>query len=969
MARPLPGITFQAVPPDLGDKLPRMDVAAFVGFAAAGPINTPVVVEDEVHFRRIFGDDLDLAWDEAAGAVHQSYLGAAVRAFFRNGGRRCWVVRVASPQAVANRFLLPGLMRADTAGFLRAAPVRARSEGSWSDDLRTGATLTADPFALTRFDRHGDALLIELSRLSRETLTRGDLLRFTFPKAVLYLAVAQAETAGPVWRVAGEEHWFRREPAVHGAPSGFDLWVRRPEGRRRRVKGARWFLPAEPGGEHRICVPASAAVQTPGALLELETDNYPTLLLSVSETRAAAADELKELHLSGGPWTVLAGRDPLGPTTRRVGHALAWGVHEDAIRVERLTFDLWVQAGDAQPFHLDGMGFCPDHPRYLGDLPADVRLFGAAFHAAKPRPDGPAPGARLWPAVIDPRFPLAGEVDGLYLPIGMPFQMGTLAAPMGTGLHEATRNGMAAFDPGVFLDPDLEGLTADGLREAIFHKHDVLGEDLKGLHAIWPLEEVTLVALPDAIHPPWAEDVADVILPPPAPLLTLDQGELTWSDIPTATGYIVQVGADPTFAQATAVPVSTTTMQVPTAGGCPETKYYRVRAIREDQPGPWSNTIRILLDASDFEACQPVTYLEPPVLQEPTALGDHRYALTWSAVTGDVTYTVEEAEDPDFFGARQLTVGTETSVVTVRTGDKPAYYRVRAESADLGLVSPWSRTVWLLQTDPRQILKLQPDQADPQDQLRIHDGALRMALARGDLLTVLTLPAQAREEQTVAYVRSLIAHTEEQALTYGAVYHPWTWEQERLLPPDGAMAGQMARRALERGAWVAPANIDMAGVVALAPTLTPGAPQLFADNQINLVQRDPRGFLTLSADTLSRDEELRLINVRRLLILLRRLALREGAALVFEPNDETFRRLVQRRFEALLADMFMRGAFAGDSVDQAFRVVTDASVNPRQSVDAGRFVVELRVAPSKPLAFLTVRLIQTQGAGPAFQEV
>ena len=42
--------------------------------------------------------------------------------------------------------------------------------------------------------------------------------------------------------------------------------------------------------------------------------------------------------------------------------------------------------------------------------------------------------------------------------------------------------------------------------------------------------------------------------------------------------------------------------------------------------------------------------------------------------------------------------------------------------------------------------------------------------------------------------------------------------------------------------------------------------------------------MVLSADTLSDDPDLRPINVRRLLILLRRLALRLGATYVFEPQ-------------------------------------------------------------------------------------
>jgi len=43
----------------------------------------------------------------------------------------------------------------------------------------------------------------------------------------------------------------------------------------------------------------------------------------------------------------------------------------------------------------------------------------------------------------------------------------------------------------------------------------------------------------------------------------------------------------------------------------------------------------------------------------------------------------------------------------------------------------------------------------------------------------------------------------------------------------------------------------------------------------------------------------------------------------------------------------------------AFQVVTDETVNTAASVERGRLIVELRVAPSVPLTFLTVRLVQS----------
>jgi phage tail sheath protein FI len=90
---------------------------------------------------------------------------------------------------------------------------------------------------------------------------------------------------------------------------------------------------------------------------------------------------------------------------------------------------------------------------------------------------------------------------------------------------------------------------------------------------------------------------------------------------------------------------------------------------------------------------------------------------------------------------------------------------------------------------------------------------------------------------------------------------------------------------------------------------------------------------------------------------------------VFEPNSGSFRRRVQADFEAMLGSLFTRGAFAGATPRSAYQVVTDDSINTPQSTDQGRFVVELRVAPSLPMRFLTVRLLHAADRALALVEV
>ena len=103
--------------------------------------------------------------------------------------------------------------------------------------------------------------------------------------------------------------------------------------------------------------------------------------------------------------------------------------------------------------------------------------------------------------------------------------------------------------------------------------------------------------------------------------------------------------------------------------------------------------------------------------------------------------------------------------------------------------------------------------------------------------------------------------------------------------------------------------------------------------------------------------------MRRLLSLLRRVALLHGAAYVFEPNDDPLRRAVQRGFEALLTRLFELGAFAGAHAGRELpgrhRLAAEHAASRSTQ---GRLIVELKVAPSRPLAFLTVRLVRTGDA-------
>ena len=89
---------------------------------------------------------------------------------------------------------------------------------------------------------------------------------------------------------------------------------------------------------------------------------------------------------------------------------------------------------------------------------------------------------------------------------------------------------------------------------------------------------------------------------------------------------------------------------------------------------------------------------------------------------------------------------------------------------------------------------------------------------------------------------------------------------------------------------------------------------------------------------------------------------------VFEPNNLAVRNGLRQVLRRYLRQLYAAGAFVGDTEDQAFFVRCDATVNPPPSVEAGRLVAEVGVAPAEPTEFILVRLWATADGTLVTQE-
>jgi hypothetical protein len=930
--RRLPGVVFEATPPPSPRVLPRMDVGAFIGFAAAGPMHVPVAVEDAAGFTEVFGEDAPLAWDADRGEQALAQLAPAVRAFFRNGGRRAWVVRVAGDSAHSSLLPIPGLAAGSRGGTLYLASLAARAPGSWADGLRVAAALSSSPAVLLSAELEDLAFEIEAGTAK---IVPGDLLRIrSLPHELLVVvrAVSVAESAPhgalpqpgrTVLTVRGESGtalWFEAIEPPAGATGTAQFvdsaGIRRsapaevpiPEGSP-PVPSSPPGSPPEPGETMALDLATPPALAPPpGTLLTVgDFANVPGLALWLRVDAVGDRDDGR-VRITGRPsWSVVGTPDPLPELPAGAG-------------VEKLTLELQVRRGDVERFVLDGLGFAPGHPRYLGDLPSDEQLY-------TPREFQLGPDPILWRDASHPRFPLAGgdEHGVVYYPLAVDVAFGTFLGPLHAPGSPLERDGLADYGDALFLDRGLRATGVESLASAadFIRWQSASPRRLAGVHALLDVEEVTFVAVPDAVHRRWTE-AAEGETPPAPP-----------SDEPAPT------------------------------------------------PEPESTFVDCVL-----RVLEPA----PHLTLHPRDQGGS-FGLSWTEVDEPgVRYVLQEGTDPrGWERAETILAGQQRSI---RLYGRPAgvhFYRVRAEAGPN--VSPWSNGV-AVGGEAQQRWVVEPeDDYEPDVLLAVHRALLRLCAARGDLIALLSVPEHYRGDAAVAHARRLrspldpapagssdpvpgldrvlpLDGAEQRALGFGALYHPWLvttspsrGEAFRRIAPDGPAAGVIARRSATRGAWVAPANEAFADVIALVHPEPREALASLQEAQVNEVRPEPGGFMCLCEDTLIRDEDVRPINVRRLLALVRRLVLLEGSRYVFEPNDPTFRRSVERGFGDVMQLLHMLGAFAGRTPEEAYRVNAGSPPNTPHSVDAGRLIVELKLAPSRPLSFLLVRLVNAGERG------
>ncbi|GAA0331894.1 hypothetical protein GCM10009087_47600 [Sphingomonas oligophenolica] len=931
----LPGIRVDVAPAPVAEALPRMDVAVFAGFAERGPCHRAIALSSPTAYETVFGGVCPLAYEADSGARLTGNLAATVRAFFSNGGKRCWAIRLAetddfaavraslgvvdpgSRPATMGHFALPGILcrlpdAEDNASIVSPAMLGAASLGSWSDAMQLATRVARQPLAITRQHR----VAYGLRFADRGVLSPGDLIELGGGNGLV-------TRYAKVLRISGGEVfalWIASFARITDSEAG-SLVIKKGHA---RISGESGLFIAKltEGTTATLAIdPAVAKLLVPGRWVQF---------LHQGEADWLRIETVKGSKALGPAWQQVASRLPGAPlSAARVTVDIA----EHRPGTDRVSAGLSPApeaAGaiqgllDADLFHADPANRTAAIRPGFAVARSESALIALGYAGSGGVGSFGDIAARFGTPAFTPSDRIA--LRSSWLPIGLDASFGEPIGPVPQSDDPLVRDGLSRFDERLFLDPRLADLRGATLVEQVAAIRDLDERQLFGIHAAFDIAgdlfpEPSLLAVPDAVQPGWETGA------PPAAALPPQPGAPANPDWRTHSGGCASA--------------DTTALAAPDFGA--------------------------FLDSS-------TRLLDTPMLVAPTqpVVAD-LFTLSWGPQPAGSVVVLEEAAKPDFSDAVEILRDTGVEHLDIPGRAQGAhYYRLHIELD--GNVSSYASAVVVLHKASYVAFGEPAGPARLALLARLQVAMVRIAGANGDFFALLSLPRHFRTADAAAHASALttlapgaggvaqLGADEQRLLSFGAVYHPWLMSRgsNGLLasPPEGAVAGMMAARAEDRGAWIAPANDPLQDIVGLDPAF-PEAELLTLDRaRVNMVRRLPLGFTLYDADTLSSERDWRQINVRRLMMLLRRTLLRRGMTYVFEPNGPVLRRAVERSLVATLDDLQQRGAFAGASSAQSFRVAVQESA---ADLDGGRLVVEISVAPAQPIRFLTVSLVQ-QGA-------
>jgi len=215
-------------------------------------------------------------------------------------------------------------------------------------------------------------------------------------------------------------------------------------------------------------------------------------------------------------------------------------------------------------------------------------------------------------------------------------------------------------------------------------------------------------------------------------------------------------------------------------------------------------------------------------------------------------------------------------------------------------------------------------------------------------------------------VTDVLAQRDNYDTSYAALYLPWFQitlnNQNVYLPPSGHVVGVYAGTDNSRGVWKAPANVVVQNITGLQSYIVSGEQDILNPAGVNCIRRfDTLGTRVWGARTISSDDSLIYVNVRRTLIFLEASIAQGTQWVVFEPNNQDTWDRVTDSITAFLTTQWANGALFGAKPSDSFFVRCDLTTMTADDIQNGRLICLIGVAIVRPAEFVIFRIEQITG--------
>ena len=248
----------------------------------------------------------------------------------------------------------------------------------------------------------------------------------------------------------------------------------------------------------------------------------------------------------------------------------------------------------------------------------------------------------------------------------------------------------------------------------------------------------------------------------------------------------------------------------------------------------------------------------------------------------------------------------------------------------------------------------------------VSNHAISKMEARGDAFYILD---SVKHGDTIAQATAAISTLD---TNYAATYYPWVKIVDRntnlpvWVPPSVVLAGTIAYTDKVAHEWFAPAGLNRGGLTTVLEAqtrLTHSERDELYEDRVNPIASFPgQGVCVWGQKTLQgRPSALDRVNVRRLLIRLKKFIASSSRYLVFEQNTSATRNRFLNIVNPYLEQVQSNSGLS------AFRVVMDDTNNTPEVVDRNQLIGQIFIQPTRTAEFIVLDFV-VQPTGATFPE-